>query len=369
MSEVSEHAYGVIVAGGGGTRLWPKSRQKLPKHLLKLFGNETLLRKTYRRITPVFSPDHIYVITVDSYKDLVAEQLPEIPRENIITEPQARNTALAMGTVAAHIGKKDPEAVIMNVHADQLIKEEDIFQKAVGVALVFASTGKYLTTIAVQPTFPHTGLGYIRIGSEIDTDDDHGKTNYAFASRGFKEKPDLATARAFLASKEYFWNTGIYGWSVKALFEAFEKYSPDLYKNLLTIQEAVGNKDEDEVKKRVYDKAENLAIDVAVSEKAKNLVIIPGNFDWSDVGDWNGVWSMNPHDDSGNALLNNADVININTKNCLIEGNGKLIATIGLEDIVIVDTEEALLVCHKDKTQDVKKVIEELKASKRENLL
>ncbi len=366
VSDVSEHAYAVIVAGGGGTRLWPKSRKKHPKHLLKLFGKETLLRTTFTRIQPMFPLERIIVFTLDEYVDEVRKQIPEIPRENILSEPMAKNTALAMTTVAAFLSKRDPKAVLINLSADQTVKQEDKFRDAIATALEVSESGDYITTIAIRPTFPHTGMGYIWIGEQFKEVEDKGAI--VFVCRGFKEKPDLSTAQAFLATKQYFWNAGIYGWSISTLQAALNKHAPKLAEAFTTIQNAVGTSSEKSALEKVYDQAENVPIDIAVSEKAKNIIVVPGNFDWSDVGDWKAVYEMNNHDAIGNAVLQE-EFIGLETKNCLIEGSGRMIVTIGVEDLMIIDTEDALLICRKDKTQSVKKVIEQLKEAGREDLL
>lgn len=360
--QVSEHAYAVILAGGGGTRLWPKSRQKTPKHLLKLFGKDTILQLTYQRIRLIFEPQKIFIITHKNHLEEAKIQLPEMLEDRWIVESEAKNTALAIAMAAAHVAKEDPEAVILNVHSDQVIKSEDKFCQAAAEAIRVAAETDNIVTIAIKPTFAHTGLGYIRIGNQLEG-------TKAFKALGFKEKPDLSTAQAFLASGQYLWNSGMYSWSVKNLFASFAQHAPELKQAIDQAMEVIGTDQEQQVINKIYEQAENLAIDVAVSEKATNLVVVPGDFDWSDVGDWKVMYDTGQKDNSGNVVSNPANFIQIDTKDSLIENNGRLVVTIGLKDVIVVDTDDALLVCHKDRSQDVKKIVEQLKEDKKDQLL
>lgn len=367
--EINSHYYAVIVAGGGGTRLWPKSRKKLPKHLLSLFGKNTLLQQTYQRISPIIPNDHIFVVTLADYVPFIKNQLPKILFKNIIVEPMSKNTALAMGTATAFIKHLDNDAVIANLAADHLIKDEKTFQKTILNALDVASKGDYVVAIGIRPTFPHTGLGYIRIGHQSEQFTDSKKNQFIFKCKGFKEKPDLVTAQSFLASGQYLWNAGYYIWSATTLFKDIKLYSPEISQGLEKIFQAFGSTSEQKTLESVYQNAENVQIDVAVSEKAKNLVVIPGEFDWSDVGDWKVIYDTQNKNNDGNVINGNGDHLEIETKNCLIESDGRTIVTIGLNDVMIVDTKDALLVCAKNRTQDVKKAVEQLKLEKKDSCL
>jgi mannose-1-phosphate guanylyltransferase len=366
VEKAPDNAYAVILAGGGGTRLWPKSRKKLPKHLLKLFGKETLLRAAYDRLKPIFPREKIFIVSLWEYRDLVCEQLTDFPKENIIIEPEAKNTALAIGTAAAYIYKENPEAIMINLPADSTILEEEKFQKTVLQAINVASKGEHIVTIGIRPTFPHTGLGYIRIGDELDD----FKRGAAFKCKGFKEKPNLVTAQSFVATGRYLWNAGMYCFSVKTILEAFKKHSPSVNKSVQKILEAIDTPEEKKVLAEVYEKASTLQIDTEVSEKADNIVVVPGDFTWSDVGDWNAVYDIQKKDRDKNVIIDpESDFVGIDTKNSLIQANGRLIVTIGLENMVVVDTKDALLICPKDRTQDVKKVVEKLKEEKKDRYL
>lgn len=366
-----KNAYAVLLAGGGGTRLWPKSRKKQPKHFLTIFGNKSMLRVTYDNFRQLFPKERLLIITNEMYVEETRKQIPEIPEENIIAEPEARNTALAMGVAAAYIHKRNPEAVLIYEAADHIYKDTTPLMRTVLAALETATQGDYLVSIGIKPTFAHTGLGYIRIGEQIGRVRVEGRDIYAFRSKGFKEKPDLVTAQSFVASGEYLWNANLYCWSTQSVFNAFKEHSPQLAKGLEKILNAIDTKEEKRTLERVYSQAENVSIDYAVSEKAKNLLLIPGNFDWSDVGDWKVVYDISEKSERGNVFVNakQGDYIDINSKNCLVETNGRLVVTVGLEDIVVVDTEDAVLICSKEQTQDVKKVVEKLKELKKDKYL
>ncbi len=365
-----DNAYAVILAGGGGTRLWPKSRREHPKHLLKLFGKDSLLKITYNRVAPIIPNERILVITVEDHAELVKKELPDIPPENIISEPQPKNTAMAMGTAAAFVRKKNPDGVIINLAADHIYQNIERFQEVALAALDVARSYDYIVSIGIRPTYAHTGLGYIRIGDQLGHIKVLGKDLYAFKGAGFKEKPDLPTAQSFIATGKYLWNANLYTWSVKTVFEAFEKYAPDLYQILDKLSDNIGTPKEKESLEEAYSQVANVQIDYAVSEKAKNLVVIPGDFGWSDIGDWKVVFDSLTKDELGNVIVDSDNNhLSIDTRDSLVETNGRLVVTIGVKDLIVVDTEDAILICPKDRTQDVKKAVEKLKELKKDKYL
>ncbi len=370
MEKNTAHNFAVILAGGGGTRLWPKSRKKTPKHLLKLTGERTMLQVTYDRILPIIPSERILVITNKDHLSEAKKQLPELPAKNFIAEPEAKNTALAMGVAAAFVKKRDEEGCIINLAADHTYKNETKFREIVGRALEVASENEYLVAIGIEPTFAHTGLGYIRIGNEIKTVGEGRNKSYVFKAKGFKEKPDLATAQSFYASGQYLWNANNYVWSAKLCLDAFAEHAPELSENINKIFDAIGTPKEESVITAEYAKAENTPIDIAISEKVNNLAVIPGDFGWSDIGDWKILYEVSVKDRDKNVVIGESvKFVGINTTNSLIEGDEKLIAVVGLSDIVVVDTPDAILICSKDKTQDVKKIVERLKEEKRGEFL
>lgn len=369
MGSSLDNFYAVILAGGGGTRLWPKSRKKTPKHLLKLFDNVSLLQIAYKRIAPIISDENILVITHKDHAKEVMDELPAIPKKNFIVEPTAKNTAMAMGISSAFIHKINPNASIIFLAADHIIKNFQRFQMNALASLRVASEKEVIVSIGIKPTFPHTGLGYIKIGKQLDEETKIAQKGFVFKVDSFKEKPNLPTAQAFLASSQYLWNANLYTWSTVTILKAFEKYSVNIYKAL---KEIINAKEiSQSLMEKIYQEVgDPNSIDYEISEKVDNIVVIPGDFDWSDVGDWKVVYDLKEKDLTGNIILGDKEnVINIGVKNSLIETNSKLIALVGLENVVVIDTEDALLIVSKDKTQDVKKVVEKLKENKKEKYL
>ena len=364
-----DHSYAVILAGGGGTRLWPKSRKIHPKHLLNLFGDETMLQLTYQRALSIFPRQNIFIITLNEHVEELLNQIPDVVKENLIVEPEPKNTALAMGVAAAFVYKRDPEAVIINFAADHVIKDLEKFSTCVIAGLEAAKEYGFITAIGIKPTFPHTGLGYIKQAAELKSAaDNNGVALYQ--GGGFKEKPDLATAQRFLDSGDNLWNANIYSWKASTILEELIKQSPEIGKSVDAILEAIGTPNQDEVIKDAYASAPSQQIDTAVSEKVDNMVVIAGDFDWSDVGDWKVVSDMLDKDADGNAVVKSeGDFIGIGNKDILVETDGKLIVGIGLENLAIIDTGDAILIVNKDQTQDVKKVIEQFKLEKKDKYL
>lgn len=365
---LKEHLYALIICGGAGTRLWPRSRQKTPKQFLpKFFGEKTLFTQTVERVSLLVPNEKIYVVTLGDYVDEIIQQGQFILPKNIIVEPVGKNTAMAVGFGAAYIKKADPEAVIMNFWSDAIIKENDLFVEKLILASEMAALKNYLVVIGLKPTFPHTGLGYIEVGEKFG---DKRKEIYKVLS--FKEKPNLETAKSFLAKGNYYWNTGILVWSAKAIFAAFSKYSPTIYSLLERISGSLGTASEREVIENAYCQAENVPIDVAVSEKADNLLLLPADFTWSDIGDWKVSYDLKDKDENGNVIETFGDQgwhLGEDTKNCLIETQNRLVATIGVSNLVVIETDDAVLICDKEKAQDVKKIVSFLREQKKDRYL
>lgn len=364
-----EHVYFVILAGGGGTRLWPKSRNKTPKQFLKLTGNDTMMQVAANRIAQLISWDRVIVVTNKQYIDEVKQELPQVPVQNIILEPKKKDTALAMLTGALYAQSLDPEAIVANQASDHVITDEKEFNRVMKASVEVARDGKNLVTVGITPTFPSSGFGYIKIGND-STKLRSGLT--VFKVESFTEKPNVATAQAFISTGKYFWNANMYVWSSKALVNAFEKYMPDMYeltKPLLTIQGDTFH----QALPEIYEKAESISIDYAISEKADNLVLIPGDFGWNDVGDWKVVYDLGKKDLAGNVIvaedLQKVDTLTIESRDNLIHANGRLVALLGIEDMIIIDTPEILMVIPKNRSQDVKKLVERLKEEKQEQYL
>ena len=355
----ADHLYINIMCGGGGKRLWPRSRKQSPKQFIKLFGEQTIFQKTIERVEKIVDPSHIIIVTNKDYQDEVAAQAPEIPRENVIAEPEAKNTALAVVYGALAIKKRDSEAVIANLPSDHFVSDSDQFAEIIHRAYEEAQSGNFLITIGIKPTSPHTGFGYIKKGQPKPG----AKDCEIFEVQGFTEKPELKVAKEYLESQNYYWNGGIYVFSLKTFFDAVIKLAPELWQNTQKLENAINNNNLEEIQK-IYSQAEDLSLDYAVAEKASNMLVIPGDFGWSDVGDWQAVWEVEEKDENGNVIIKESekgDHVGIETKNCLIQISDQLVTTLGVSDLIIVDTADALLVASKDKAEEVKKLVGLLK--------
>ena len=350
----------LIMAGGRGERFWPKSRKNLPKQFLSLTSDgKTMIQLTVERISPVVSLENIYISTNTSYKNLVMEQLPGIPEENILCEPVGRNTAPCIGLAAVHIRKKLGDAIMMVLPSDHLIKNNVMFLDVLRDAATAAEENTNLVTIGITPSYPETGYGYI----QFDSQNLKECTSRAYKVVNFKEKPDLSTAKEYVASGDYLWNSGMFIWKVSSILSNMENLMPAMYDGLKKIENSIGTTDQEQVLESEFINFKSESIDYGIMEHAKDIYIIPGAFGWDDVGSWLALERINSTNEFGNVV--NGNVISIDTKNSIIHGNEKLIATVGLKDIIIIDTEDALLICDKDSTQDIKKVIENLKICNR----
>jgi len=368
MSTNLDHLYVVILCGGGGTRLWPLSRNSSPKQFIDLVGSETLFTKTLKRAQKLVPNNHIFIMTNKSYLKDVEDSAKILPKENIITEPEKKNTALAMGVIAGIIHERDENAVIINFASDHLIANDEVFVESMLAAAKVAAEDKYIVTVGITPTFAHTGLGYIHADGNIGTESGHTVRSV----EGFREKPDLETAEKFLATGEYYWNANLYTWSTKLILSEFAVLAPELSGHITTIMLASKDKDFESVLARQYKLAKEEQIDTAISEKSDKLAVIAGDFGWTDIGSWNVVHDEVAKDEEGNALISRekgADWFRIDTKNSLVSSGKKQIVTIGLENVVIVDTDDAILIAHKDRVQEVKKVVEHLKNTGKNSLL
>jgi mannose-1-phosphate guanylyltransferase len=355
--------YAVIMAGGRGARFWPRSRESKPKHLLDIVSDKTIIRETVDRISPMIPPQKILVVTGESHAQELIRQLPEIPQENIIVEPVGRNTAPCIGLAALHIKRKAPDAVMLVLPSDHLISDEKQFRKVLNVAATVARCGDYLVTVGIRPTGPETGYGYIEQGREQDAVE--GEKVYDV--RSVREKPNLAQAQALLDQGGFSWNSGMFIWRVSSILTALQQWLPDLYEGLLQIEAALGTASEAAVVGQVYRQARSVSIDYGVMEKARNTLVIPGDFGWSDVGSWDALWEVSPRDEQGNAVRGQA--IAIDSRNCLVHSPGKTVALVGVEDLIIVETGDALLVCKRGCSQDVRKVVDRLEREQKSEYL
>lgn len=353
----------VIMAGGKGERFWPKSRSCCPKQFLSLTDDgETLLQKAMKRVSGLIPPARIYVVTNTEYMPLVREQLPALPAENLLAEPAARNTAPCIALAAAVIAKRwGDNAVMLILPADQLVRHEALCADALSRAASAAADSDAMLTIGITPLYPETGYGYIAF-SRADN-----MPQGIYRVDCFKEKPDADTAREYVESGSYLWNSGMFVWRTATYLEALRQYLPRAYEIALKLRDACDTPEFDSVLQNEFPNMPKISVDFGILEKSQQLFTIPGSFGWDDVGSWPALRRVAKTDTNGN--YRSGDILTIGTKNCVIAGGKKMIAAVGLEHTVIVDTDDVLLVCDADAAQNIKKVTDILNEQGRGELL
>ncbi|MEP0861560.1 MAG: NTP transferase domain-containing protein [Ignavibacterium sp.] len=347
--------YAVIMAGGVGSRFWPRSKKALPKQLLKIFGDSTMIQATVERIDDLIDRKKIFIITNEIQAPEVKNQLKDIPEENIIVEPFGRNTAAAIGLASIIIKAKDPEAVTIVLPADHIIKEEEIFRNTLHNAAKFAFEKRALVTIGIHPTRPETGYGYIQI-------DDKKIQDNIYKVLTFAEKPNYATAVRFLESGDFLWNSGMFIWRVDTVLEEIRTYMPDLFEGLVEIENHLNKKDFHDVLVKTYGQMKKISIDYGIMEKSTKVYLTKGFFTWSDVGSWEEVYQLSEKDSNGNALV--GKVYTDKVIDSYIYSPDKFTAVIGVDNLIIINYDDTLLVCRRDRAQDVKNIVEYLKMNK-----
>jgi mannose-1-phosphate guanylyltransferase len=348
----------LIMAGGRGERFWPKSRKNLPKQFLSLTDDgKTMIQLTVERISSMVKIEDVYVATNKDYKALVLAQLPGLPEKNVLCEPVGRNTAPCIGLGAMHIAKKYDDAMMFVFPSDHLIKFNKMFIRTLQAACEVAEKNDNLVTIGIVPDYPETGYGYIKFDSRIIE-------GQAYKVDRFVEKPSLEVAKEYLSTEEYLWNSGMFVWKVSSIVKNIQKFMPDTYKALKRVQDAIGTEQEENVLEKEFYGIQSQSIDYGIMEKAEDIYILLGTFGWDDVGSWLAVERIKKTNEFGNVV--NGNIITVNSNNCIIQGEKKLIAAVGLEDLIVVDTEDATLICSKDHAGDIKKVLENLKICNRE---
>ncbi len=352
----------VIMAGGKGERFWPKSRVQCPKQFLALTGDgETMLQKTFRRIRSIVPPERIYIVTNGEYMTLVQEQLPEIPEQNLLREPAARNTAPCIALAAAVIEKRLGESVMLVLPADHLVRHESLCADVLCRAAAAAEETDALVTIGITPTYPETGYGYIAFSRTQDA------PAGVYQVDSFREKPDLETARQYVASGSYLWNSGMFAWKTSTYLNAVRKYLPAVGEIAEKIGAACDTQGFSAVLAEQFPLMPSISVDFGILEKAKRIYTIPGTFGWDDVGSWPALLRVARTDTNGN--YRDGDVLTVGTTNCVFSGGKKLIAAVGLHEIIVVDTDDALLVCDMEAAQNVRKITEMLREQGRGELL
>jgi Mannose-1-phosphate guanylyltransferase len=341
------------MAGGSGTRLWPLSRKKSPKQALKLIGERTMLNHAVDRITALFGPERIVVVTRDEHRSILSEQTPELPVQNFILEPMGRGTGPAIGLAAIHLRKKDPDAVMAVLTADHFIANTARFRQALTSAAKIAAEG-HLVTLGIKPSSASTGFGYIKQGKSLDTVEGFP----VFSVERFIEKPDQEKATAMVKSGDYSWNSGMFIWRVDRILEEFKRQMPDFYAQLSQVGAALGTADYEATIQRVWPQVAKETIDYGIMEGARNVAVIPVDIGWTDVGSWGSLFELLSTDEQGNTIV--GPHLGIDTHGSLIFGKKRLIATIGLKDMIIVDTDDAVLVCPREREQEVRDIVDRL---------
>ncbi len=353
-----ENLYALIMAGGGGTRLWPLSRKDRPKQMLSLVEDRTMFHIAVDRLAPILPPQRIFVVTGASHVESLRADVPDLPADNFVVEPFGMNTGPAVGLGIAHILRADPEAVIAVLTADQYIADEAKFCRVLSAAGELASQG-HIVTLGITPTFPATGYGYIKRGDALAQVGEF----QTYQAASFHEKPNAETAQAFLDSGLYSWNSGMFIFRADHLMSEYERQQPTLYGLLSPIAAAIGRDDYAEVLNTQWGQMPKLSIDYAIMEKAPHMAVIPVEMGWSDIGTWKTLFEVLEGDQQGNVLRGRAhnQHIQIDTAETLIVSD-RMVVTIGVQDIVIVDAGDVVLVCHRDRSQDVRQVVDQLKA-------
>lgn len=395
--------YGIILAGGGGTRFWPLSRQDLPKQFLNLTGADMLVNETIDRLSQFVPKENIFVVTSAAQTPLMIEATSSrIPEDHILSEPAARNTSACIGYAAMEILRKYGDGVMCILPSDHYIKEPENYTQVMKKAIQTAMDTRQLVTVGIKPTFASSGYGYIQFRNSNTSASNisksagkgakatgkalaAGKTETKSATNlydncantvtepvyyevtDFVEKPDIRTAKAYVKSGQFLWNSGMFIWQASVILEYFKKLLPDIYEKLEEIGNAMGTASEREVIDRVYPDIPKISIDYGIMERADRVLVLMGEFGWNDVGSWDALQALYEPDENGNIIY--GEQVHIGTRNCIAYAKSKLIAALGVEDLIIVEADDAIMVCHKDKAQDVKKIVEELKAEGKQKYL
>ena len=360
---MNKNNYVAIMAGGIGSRFWPMSRTNFPKQFLDILNiGKTLIQSTFDRFSAFIPVENIYIVTSDTYKEIVMEQLPLLNPDNILCEPSRKNTAPCVAYISYKLSKLNSQANLICAPADHLILEPEKFQQTCLSALEFTAHIKALLTLGIKPTNPNTGYGYIQFEQLAVSEN-------VYKVKTFTEKPDRDLAKTFVASGDFLWNAGIFVWQIKNIIKAFETFLPELHELFLNELESFNTEDEGNAIDRIYPQCVNISIDYGIMEKADNVYVIPASFGWSDLGTWASAYDTIEKDYLENAVAGNNVMIIDATKNMVHADNKKLVLIQGLEDFIVVDTKDVLLICKKDKEQEIKEYVAEVKRNKGEKYI
>jgi len=342
--------YAVILSGGLGLRFWPKSRKNLPKQFLKVLGEKTMIENTVERISNIIPNDRICIVTNNIYVDKINEIL-KIKSSNIFKEPLNKETASCIGLAAIKLLKRDFEATMVVLPSDHVIEGQEEFERAIVKAIDVAQDGDYLVTFGINPTRPESGYGYIEVGDTIEEG--------VYKVKRFIEKPNVDVAASLIEKGNFLWNSGMFVWRADRLLREIKKYLPDLYKNLMRIYEYIGTPDEERVIREEYEKIDGISIDFGVMQRTHRAVVIPTNFVWDDIGSFTSLERFLNRDEHGN-VISNCEAAVLDVRNTTIIGEKRLIAAIGVKDMLIVDTDDVVLICPKDRSQSIKDLVKKI---------
>ncbi|MCU0394654.1 MAG: mannose-1-phosphate guanylyltransferase [Chitinophagaceae bacterium] len=360
---MNTNQYVAIMAGGIGSRFWPMSRNKMPKQFLDVLNTgQSLLQGTFQRFASFVPVENIFVITFEEYAPLVARQLPELPDANILREPSRKSTAPCVAYMAFKLLQRNPDASFIVSPSDHMVADPQGFANLAQVALQFAEQHSALVTLGITPTYPNTGYGYIQYEQEPVEDN-------VYRVKTFTEKPNLELAKTFIASGDFLWNAGIFVWKASDILAAFEEHLPEMYEVFAAERELFDSPQEQGALERIYPQCTNISIDYGIMEKARNVHIIPASIGWSDLGTWNSAYDNMDKDYLGNAVSGNNVMVIDATRNMVHVPHNKLVVLQGLDDFVIVDTNDVLLICKKDKEQEIKDYMAEVKRNKGDKFL
>jgi len=355
--------YAVIMAGGVGKRFWPRSRKEKPKQFLSILDSKTMIQETVSRLYPVIPKNKIYYLLNPQQKPQLVKQIPKIKNENIILEPFGKNTAPCIGLAAIHLKHFDPDAVMVVLPSDHIIKDKKTFQKALKIGKEIAQDSNGLVTIGITPDRPSTGYGYIQHAEKVS------KINgiSVFKVKTFAEKPNKETALLFLESGDFVWNSGMFIWKASTILQEIKNHIPELYIGLEKLANYIGKKIYQQQLEKFYKQIRSISIDYGVMEKAENVFVIKCDFGWNDIGSWDEVYKLSTKDKKGNAIIGKG--IAFESKNCFIHSDDELVAVVDMENIVVVKAENAILICPRDKTQRVKELVETIQRKKMNDYL
>lgn len=360
-----EHYYALILGGGGGTRLWPLSRQEKPKQMLRLIDNTTMFQAAVRRLQPLFPVERIFVSTGHQYVAQMRADAPELPRENFIVEPSGRDSGPAVALALAHIHQRDPQATVAILTSDHFIRKEDTFRDVLEAAYHIAQEGK-IVTLGIKPDTPATEFGYIERGAKLGT---VAGFNYHVAAR-FTEKPDKVRASHFVASGRYSWNSGMFIWTTARALGEFKRQQPAWYALLQTLQAAIDTPNYEAVLNEIWLQFPKRSLDYAIMEGARDMVVIPTDIGWNDIGSWAALFDVLDKDGLGNVARGQSadDWIALDTHDTFVMSE-KRIVTIGVEDLIVVETKDVLMICRKERSQDIKEVVNYLRENNQDDYL